>query len=313
MTPAPPPAVGVALTDVNLARCGLSAEAAAVLCATLAQVGRVQALDLSGNAVYLRGALAVAELVTSTKSLRRVRLAGCRLQWAPEMVDARARERKGGGSRAAAHQAAAAPAAQPPSRPSGSGSSSRDAAVEYDPTALFALADVAKRTRQLEECDLADEDASSVPGRQIRQSLAINRAIAYRRHADLVAKCVPPLKDPPRLAQRPYALTLDVDAKFLLREQLLHLNAAGVLFDVPPPPLDPPDHLSAAGGGGGSRGGPRGGSGGGQAAGGKSWLRNPLSALGLSKAPEASTTDAAKGANTGDFSLCGGSDAYYIH
>jgi len=343
----PPPALGTALAHVNLAQCNLSPESAVALCSTLARVQKIQSLNLSGNAVYLEGALAVAKLVTNTPSLRIVRLAGCRLQWAPEMVEARAHERKGGGSRAAAANNKASGAASDNSGGGGSGSGggglglSRDPAVDYDPTALFALADVAKRTRQLEECDLADEDAASVPGRQIKQSLAINRSIAYKRHVDLVQKCVPPLKDP-ALAQRPYELTLQVDSKFLLREKLLHLNAAGVLFDVPPPGLDPKLELHARAEGSSSGNRSRSGSkdngnrsrsgskdngsksrsssssgrskgGTGNEKGSKSWFSNPLKALGLSTEPDESAKDAAKGANTGDFSLCGGSDAYYFH
>jgi len=340
----PPPAIGTALAHVNLSQCNLSPESAVGLCSTLARVQKIQSLNLSGNAVYLEGALAVAKLVTHTPSLRIVRLAGCRLQWAPEMVEARAHERKGGGSRAAAANNKANAASGGGGGAGGGLGLSRDPAVDYDPTALFALADVAKRTRQLEECDLADEDATSVPGRQIKQSLAINRSIAYERHVDLVKKCVPPLKDP-ALAQRPYELTLQVDSKFLLREKLLHLNAAGVLFDLPPPPLDPLLEQQAQAEGNRSRSGSkdnetrsrsgskdigskstsrsrsRSRSSGrskraastGNEKGNKSWFSNPLKALGLSTEPDESAKDAGKGANTGDFSLCGGSDAYYFH
>ena len=52
-----------------------------------------------------------------------------------------------------------------------------DPAEDYNPSALFILADISKRLRQLEECDLSGEDYDSEPARMIRQSLAINRAL----------------------------------------------------------------------------------------------------------------------------------------
>lgn len=44
-----------------------------------------------------------------------------------------------------------------------------DPAIDYDPSALFVLADVSKRLKQIEECDLSEEDFESEPARQIRQ------------------------------------------------------------------------------------------------------------------------------------------------
>lgn len=107
--------------------------------------------------------------------------------------------------------------------------------THYDESALYVLADVAKRLRQLEECDLTDEDFASKPGRMVRQSLAINRSLAYTRHVDLVQRAVPPLPDPSK-KMRHFALTLDVDSRFLAREKLVHLKAVGILLNKPPPP-----------------------------------------------------------------------------
>ena len=75
-----------------------------------------QVLSFAGNAIYLEGARVVAKLVTTTPTLRAVRLGGCRLMWSPEMVEFRARQRKKTGGKATG-------AAAPPPSSSSSGTS----------------------------------------------------------------------------------------------------------------------------------------------------------------------------------------------
>ena len=231
----------VALTDVNLRGCGLGPEGARMVCACLTSVGKLEILDLSDNFIYLAGALSVASMVTLTPTLRILRLERCRLQWGPAMVkQAQARTPKNTDSKAKSNPSGAPSSGCGPGGLKGAGRlEAFDPAGEFDPSALFVLADISKRLKQIEECVLTDEDDRSEPARQIKQSLAINRSLAYRRHVDLVAKLVAPFPKRPlhlHSNRSQYALTLDVDSKFLVREKLLHLRSVGLVLDAPPPP-----------------------------------------------------------------------------
>jgi len=83
-----------ALTDVNLSGCGLGSAEVDLVCGTLKRVGKLQIIDLSGNALHLKGAQHVASLVLAIPTLRILRLGHCKLQWAPEMVVKRAHEKQ---------------------------------------------------------------------------------------------------------------------------------------------------------------------------------------------------------------------------
>jgi len=233
----------VALREVKLAGCGLGPEAVGIVCATLAEVGVVETVDLSRNGRFLEGARHVAGLVARTPSLRRLYLEKCRLQWAPEMVRAQAKMKGKGKNQAGA---AAGGKKGEKKKQKKVAIAAADPATEFDPSALFTLADIAKRLRQLEECRLSDEDYDSEPGSMIRQSLAINRSLAYERHTDLVRVAVPPFPDrkEDQAAHRTYALTLDIDSRFLMKERLLHQSSVGVSLDhnePKAPETDTPD------------------------------------------------------------------------
>merc|ERR1711991_1232035 len=97
---------------------------------------------------------------------------------------------------------------------------------DYDPSALYILADVAKRRKQLEVVELSDEDLESIPAQEIEQSLSINRAVNYKQHIDLAEKVIPAF--PKLKSHQMYELTLDVDSRFLINEKLLQMRSIGL-------------------------------------------------------------------------------------